>query len=151
MKKIYLLFITFCIFSFKSDNGDSFNIELKQKIVLKVTQKNSTEFEFTELKREPFNEIIDVWNNNNVLSKIKKKETIEFYLCQAQENGKESTVLLINSRSKFSFSFDTEIQKTDESEFEKVPNVGTHKNSQTQESWAWKIKQIRISNFRLKK
>ncbi|GAA4776672.1 hypothetical protein GCM10023230_29760 [Flavobacterium hankyongi] len=124
---------------------------MKQKIVLKVTRKNSTEFEFTEIKREPFDKIIDIWNNNEALSRIEKKETIEFYFCQAQENEEEATVLLINSRSKFSFQFDTEIQKTDKSEFEKVPNVGTHRNSKTQESWAWKIKQIRISNFRLKK
>lgn len=151
MKKIYILLISICFLSFTNDNGNVFNIEFKQKIVLKVTQKNSTEFEFTEVKREPFDKIVDVWDNDDALSKSGKKETIEFYFCQAQENGEESTVLIMKSRSKFSFQFDTEIQKAEDTEFKKVPNVGTHTNSKTQESWAWKIKQIRISNFRVKK
>ena len=151
MKKIYILIISFCFLSFTNDNGNTFNIEFKQKIILKVTRKNSTEFKFTEVKREPFNTIVDVWGNDDALSKSGKKETIEFYFCQAQENGQESTVLLMKSRSKFSFEFDTEIQKTENSKFEKVPNVGTHTNSKTQESWGYKINQIKISNFRLKK
>ena len=151
MKRIYILLISFCFLSFTSDNEETFNIEFKQKIVLKVTQKNSTEFEFTEIKREPFDKIIHVWGNDDALSESGKEETIEFYLCQAQENGEESTVLIMKSRSKFSFQFDTEIKKDKDTEFKKVPNVGTRSNSKTQESWSWKIKQIRISNFQLKK
>ena len=151
MKKIYILIMSFCFLSLTNDNGNVFNIEFKQKIILKVTQKSSNEFELTEVKREPFNKIVDVWDNDDALSKSGKKETIEFYFCQAQENGQESTALIMKSKSKFSFQFDTEIQKTENAKFEKVPNVGTHTNSKTQESWGYKINQIRISNFRVKK
>ena len=151
MKKICILFISFCFLSVINDNGNVFNIALNQKIILKVTQKSPTEFEFTELEREPFDKIVDVWDNDDALSISGNKETIEFYFCQSQDLGHESTVLIMKSRSKFSLQFDTEIQKTENAKFEKVPNVGTHTNSKTQESWGYKINQIRISNFRLKK
>jgi len=151
MKKICILFISFCFLSLTNDNGNVFNIPLNQKIILKVTQKSSTEFEFTEVEREPFDKIVDMWDNDDALSISGNKETIEFYFCQAQDLGHESTALIMKSRSKFSLQFDTEIQKTENAKFEKVPNVGTHTNSKTQESWGYKINQIRISNFRLKK
>lgn len=151
MKKAYILIIIFCLLSFTNDSGNSFYIAFKQKIVVEVTQKNATEFEFTPIKKEPFNKIIDPWDNDDVISKSGKKETIEFYLFQAQEEGSESTILLVKNRSKFSFQFDTEIQNSENSKFKLVPNGGTHTNSKTQETWEWKINQIRISNFRLKK
>jgi hypothetical protein len=57
----------------------------------------------------------------------------------------------MQSRSKYSIKFKSEIQTEENGEFKEISNVGTHKGSQTTESWAKKTYKIRLSKFELKK
>jgi hypothetical protein len=89
-----------------------------------------------------------MWNTENLFEENGESETIEFYFA---ETDSKNFMLVMQSRSKYSIKFKSEIQTEENGEFIEIQNVGTHKGSKTSESWAKKTFKIRLSKFELKK
>lgn len=120
-----------------------------QKAIIKMEKSNSNHG-FTVLSIEPYNEIVNAWDTENVFKPKGEKETLEICFCKGIDQNKELKILFVQSRSKYSFTFDTEIQLEIDGEFKSVSNVGSHTKSKTTEIWEWDIKKLRISNLKIK-
>ena len=86
MKKILLflaLIISFSTYSqelpTKPTNGFAF--PLGSKFTIKLYSKDSLNFDYSIIKYEPFEEIIDTWENDSLFEEKGEKGTIEFYFC----------------------------------------------------------------------
>lgn len=118
------------------------------KFTLKVTKIDDLNFKYTILKVEPYNKKLENWNTENLFEENGDPETIEFYFAETEN---KNVMLVMQSRSKYSIKFRSEIQTEESGEFREIQNVGTHKGSKTTESWAKKTYKIRLSKFELKK
>lgn len=122
--------------------------EINTKFTIKVTKVDERNFKCEILKTEPYNKKLEIWNTENLFDENGETETIEFYFAETTNN---SNMLVMQSRSKYSIKFKTEIQTKENGEFNEIQNVGTHKGSKTTENWAKKTYKIRLSTFELKK
>lgn len=122
-------------------------IAINTKFTIKVTKLDELNFKYEILKTEPYNKKLEMWNTENLFNENGETETIEFYFAETTNN---SNMLVMQSRSKYSIKFKSEIQTEENGKFNEIQNVGTHKGSKTTESWAKKTYKIRLSNFELK-
>jgi len=120
---------------------------INTKFIIKVTKVDELNFKCEILKTEPYNKKLEMWNTQNLFDENGETETIEFYFAETTNN---SNMLVMQSRSKYSIKFKSEIQTEENGEFNEIQNVGTHKGSKTTESWAKKTYKIRLSKFELK-
>jgi hypothetical protein len=120
---------------------------INTKFTIKVTKVDELNFKYEILKTEPYNKKLEMWNTGNLFDENGETETIEFYFAETTNN---SYMLVMQSRSKYSIKFKSEIQTEENGEFSVIQNVGTHKGSKTTEIWAKKTYKIRLSNFELK-
>ncbi|MBP4141898.1 hypothetical protein J3S90_08790 [Flavobacterium sp. P4023] len=120
---------------------------INTKFTIKVTKVDELNFKYEILKTEPYNKKLDMWNTENLFNENGETETIEFYFAETTNN---SNILVMQSRSKYSIKFKSEIKTEENGEFNEIQNVGTHKGSKTTESWAKKTYKIRLSKFELK-
>ena len=123
-------------------------IAINTKFTMKVTKVDELNFKYEILKTEQYNKKLEIWNTENLFTENGKPDTIEFYFAETSNN---SNMLIMQSRSKYSIKFKSEIQTEENGEFNEIQNVGTHKGSKTTESWAKKTYKIRLSKFELKK
>ena len=121
---------------------------INTKFTIKVLKIDDLNFKYTILKVEPYGKKIEMWNTENLFEQNGEKETIEFYFAETEN---KNVMLVMQSRSKYSIKFKSEIQTEENGEFRELQNVGTHKGSKTTESWAKKTYKIRLSKFELKK
>ena len=128
------------------ENGIEFTIN--NKFTIKVAKIDDLNFKYSILKAEPFNKKLEIWNTENLFEKNGENETIEFYFGETEN---KNVMLVIQSWSKYSIKFKSEIQTEENGEFLEIQNVETHKGSKTTESWATKTYKIRLSKFELKK
>ena len=122
-------------------------LPVNTKFTIKVTKVDEFNFKYSILKAEPYNKKLEMWNNEGLFEENGKDETLEFYFAETTNNN---YMILMQSRSKYSIKFKSEIQAEENGEFIEIQNVGTHKGSKTTESWAKKTYKIRLSDFRLK-
>ncbi|MFB6320869.1 hypothetical protein [Saccharicrinis sp. FJH54] len=156
----FLIFTSFIAFSqdlpTEPENGFAFLIGSKFTIKLYPTDKNS--FEYSIIEFEPFQEIIDTWENDSLFIEGEKNGTIEFYFClstsgdtdkEKAENMK--TLLLMKNRTKYSLSYKSDIQREEDAEFEETSNVGTFSGAKGTEMWPYMIYQIGLHDFKIMK
>lgn len=138
--------------SFKYSEKDFLDNEIEfptnTKFTIKVTKIDNLNFKGTILKAEPYYKKLELWNTENLFEESGETETIEFYFGETEN---KNFMLVMQSRSKYSIKFKSEIQTEENGEFLEIQNVGTHKESKTTESWAKKTYKIRLSKFELKK
>ena len=60
-------------------NGYAFPIG--SKFTIKLHPIDSTKFDYSIIEYEPFQEIIDTWENDSIFKENGQKGTIEFYFC----------------------------------------------------------------------
>ena len=135
-------------FSEKDFLTNEIEFPINTKFTIKVTKIDDLNFKYSILKVEPFNKKLEMWNTENLFEENGENETIEFYFAETEN---KNVMLIMQSRSKYSIKFKSEIQTEENGEFKEISNVGTHKGSQTTESWAKKTYKIRLSKFELKK
>jgi hypothetical protein len=121
---------------------------INTKFTIKVTKIEDLNFKYKILKAETINRKLEMWNTENLFEENGETETIEFYFAETEN---KNVMLVMQSRSKYSIKFKSEIQTEENGEFQEIQNVGTHKGSKTTESWAKKTYKIRLSKFELKK
>ena len=54
----------------------------------------------------------------------------------------------MKNRTEYSLSYDSDIQREENGEFEDTSNIGTHPGAKGMEMWPYIIYQIGLSNFK---
>ena len=161
MKKIFLilaLIIGFSTYSqelpTKPNNGFAF--PLGSKFTIKLYPIDSLNFDYSIIKYEPFEEIIDTWENDILFEEQGEKGTIEFYFClgtsgetETEKEKNMKVLLLMKNRTEYSLSYNSDIQTEESGEFEKTSNIGTHSGVKGTEMWPYMIHQIALNEFRI--
>lgn len=163
MKKL-LLTLLFAISIFASaqelptEPATGFAFPLGTKFTIKLHPTDSTNFEYSIIEFEPFQEIIDSWEKNKLFKEKGVDDTIEFYFCLGthgkteEEKKKNMQVLLVmKNRTKHALSYTSDIQTIEDGEFKETSNVGTFPNAQGTEMWPYMIQQIGLRDFKIMK
>lgn len=164
MKKIILI-LTLIISSLtysqdlptKPANGFSF--PLGTKFTIKMHPTDSTNFDYSVIKFEQFEEIINIYESDSLFKNTDNKNgTIEFYFClgTSGETDKEKeknmkVLLLMKNRTENSFEYNSDIQTEENGEFKKTSNIGTYSGAKGTEIWPYMIHHIALSEFRIVK
>jgi len=164
MKKIILiltLMISFGAYSqdLPTEPANGFTFPLGAKFTIKMYPTDSTSFDYSIIKFEPFQEIIDTWENDSLFKEnVENDGTIEFYFClgTSGETEKEKeknmkVLLLMKNRTEYSLEYDSYIQTEENGEFETTSNVGTYSGAKGTEMWPYMIQQIALSKFKIAK
>ncbi|MDO3696049.1 hypothetical protein QVZ41_14445 [Wenyingzhuangia sp. chi5] len=161
MRKIILILILTITYNLHSQdlptepvNGYAFPIG--SKFTIKLYPKDSISFNYSIIKFEPFENIVNTWENNYLFEKEGENETIEFYFClgtsgetEEEKDKNMKVLLLMKNRTKYSLNYNSDIQIKEEGKFEKTSNVGTHPNAKGMEMWPYMIYQIGLNDFKI--
>ena len=162
MKKIILILILAISFSSYSQElptepANGFAFPIGSKFTIKLHPIDSTSFDFSIIKFEPFQDIIDTWENDDLFEENGEKGIIEFYFClgtsgetEEEKEKNMKVLLLMKNRTEYSLNYNSDIQIKEEGEFEKTSNVGTHPNVKGTEMWPYMIHQIGLNDFKLR-
>ncbi|MEZ4797893.1 MAG: hypothetical protein R2785_12085 [Flavobacteriaceae bacterium] len=134
------------------ENGFAFPIG--SKFTIKLHPTDSINFDYSIIKFEPFQEIVDTWENDNLFEEKGEAGTIEFYFClgtsgetEAEKEKNMKVLLLMKNRTEYSLNYNSDIQIKENGEFEKTSNVGTHPGAKGTEMWPYMIHQIALNGF----
>ncbi|MBE8725924.1 hypothetical protein [Flavobacterium hungaricum] len=156
---ILFLFVIFHGFAqdLPTEPANGFAFPIGSKFTIKLVPIDSVSFKYSIIKYEPFRETVDTFYNENLFAKKGEKDTIDFYFCLGtngkteEEKKKNMQVLLIfKNRSKYTMSYDSDIQRKEEGEYEKTSNMGTYKGAIGTEMWPYMIHSIGLNNFKRK-
>jgi hypothetical protein len=134
-------------------NGYAFPIG--SKFTIKLHPIDSTKFDYSIIEYEPFQELIDTWENDSIFKENGQKGTIEFYFCLStsgdsdEEKEKNMKVLLLmKNRTEHTLTYNSDIQTEENGEFKKTSNVGTFSGAKGTEMWPYMIHQIGLNGFK---
>ncbi|GGD30652.1 hypothetical protein [Flavobacterium orientale] len=161
MKKLLLiLFLTTNMLSYSQDlptePAKGFAFPLGTKFTIKLHPTDDADFDYSIIAFEPFQEIIDIWENDTLFNEKGEEGTIEFYFCLGtsgiKEDDKEEdrkVVLVMKNRTKYSLSYKSDIQRNEDGEFKETSNVGTYSGAKGTEMWPYMIYQIGLHDFKI--
>lgn len=134
------------------ENGYAFPIGTK--FTIKLYPTDSTHFDYSIIKFEPFQEIIDTWENDNLFEEEGEDDTIEFYFClgtsgetEEEKEKNMKVLLLMKNRTEFALKYKSDIQREENGKFEKTSNVGSFPGAKGTEMWPYMIYQIGLNSF----
>lgn len=160
MKRIILLLLIATSFvaisqDLPTEPQDGFSFPMGSKFTIKLYPTDSIHFDYSIIKFEPFEEIIDTYENAQLFEEKGEKGTIEFYFCLGTtgENEEEreknmKVLLLMKNRTDYSLSYDSDIQIQKDGKFESTSNVGTHPGVKGTEMWPYMIYEIGLHGFK---
>ena len=162
MKKIILI-LTLMISSvtysqnLPTEPANGFAFPLGTKFTIKMHPTDSTSFDYSIIEFEPFQEIVDTYENDSLFKDSDEKNgTIEFYFCLGtsgktdEEKEKNMKVLLLmKNRTENTFEYNSDIQTEENGEFKTTSNVGTYSGARGTEIWPYMIQQIGLNNFKI--
>ena len=160
MNKLFLLILLVIGFSLNAqelptepENGFAFPIG--SKFTIKLHPTDSVNFDFSIIKFEPFQEIVDTWENDKLFEEKGEEGTIEFYFClgtngetEEEKEKNMKVLLLMKNRTEYALNYNSDIQRTENGEFEKTSNIGTFPGAKGNEMWPYVIYQIGLNGFR---
>ncbi|MFD1604281.1 hypothetical protein ACFSJW_07720 [Flavobacterium artemisiae] len=162
--KQYLLLFLFISFSYgfsqdlPSEPANGFAFPIGSKFTIKLIPIDSVSFNYSIIKFDPFTETVDTFDNDNLFSKNGEEDTIDFYFCLGtsgkteDEKKKSMKVLLIfKNRSKYSVTYNSDIQRKEDGEYEKTSNMGAYPGVKGTEMWPYMIHSIGLNDFKIKK
>ena len=131
-----------------------YSFPIGSKFIIKLHSVDSTKFNYSIIEFEPFEEIIDTWENDTLFKENGQKGTIEFYFCLStsgdsdEEKEKNMKVLLLmKNRTEYSLTYNSDIQTEENGEFKETSNVGTFSGAKGTEMWPYMIYQIGLNGF----
>jgi hypothetical protein len=140
-----------------SKPADGYAFPIGSKFTIKLYPADSTKFQYSIIKFEPFKEIIDTWENDSLFKETGEEGTIEFYFCLSTsgDNDREKeknrkVLLLIKNRTEYSLKYNSDIQVQKNGEFEETSNVGILPGIKGIEMWPYMIHKIRLKGFKIK-
>lgn len=133
-------------------NGYAFPIGTK--FTIKLYPTDSTHFDYSIIKFEPFQEIIDTWENDKLFEEEGEDDTVEFYFClgtngetEEEKEKNMKVLLLMKNRTEFALKYKSDIQREENGKFEKTSNVGSFPGAKGTEMWPYMIYQIGLNSF----
>ncbi len=160
MKKLFvLLFLVSTLIASSQElptiPANGFAFPIGTKFTIKLHPVDSSRFDYSIIQFEPYQEIIDTWENDTLFSENGQKGTIEFYFCLStsgeieKERDKKMKVLLImKNRTDYALSYKSDIQIEENGDFEETSNVGTFSGAKGTEIWPYMIYQIGLYDFK---
>lgn len=131
-----------------------FSFPIGTKFTLKLHPVDSTNFDISVVEFEPFTEVVDSRDNNHLFSDKGEDDTIVCYFCFATrgetEEEKEKNMkiyLLFKNYSKEYLQYMSDIQRTEDGEFESTSNVGMFPSAKGTEIWPYMIYAIGLHDF----
>lgn len=163
MRNLFLiLFLTAITFGYSQElptepaNGYAFPIG--SKFTIKLYETDSACFDYSIIEFEPFQEIVDIFDTDGLFKEDGEDGTIEYYFCigtrgDTEEEKQENmqVLLLMKNRTKYIFSYKSEIQRTEEGGFEETSNIGTYPGAKGTEMWPYMIYSIGLRDFEISK
>ena len=136
----------------KPANGFSFPIG--SKFTIKLFPTDSTHFDYSIVKYEPFQDVVDTWENDQLFEDEGEKGTIDFYFClgtsgktEEEKEKNMKVLLLMKNRTEFALKYNSDIQRTENGELEETSNIGTFPGAKGNEMWPYMIYQIGLNGF----
>lgn len=160
MKKLLLIFslvamnIAVNSQELPTEPADGYAFPIGCKFTIKLHPIDSIKFQYSIIAIEPFQEIIDTWENDSIFKENGQKGTIEFCFCLStsgetdEEKEKNMKVLLLmKNRTEYSLKYNSDIQTVENGEFKNTSNVGTFAGAKGTEIWPYMIYQIGLNGF----
>lgn len=164
MNKIFITFVIILLgVSAKNQTLDTipqegFAFPIKSKITLKLVPADSLKYKYYILKYEPFDEIIDTYENDKYISKNLEENTIELIFCvgthgDTEKEKKENyqSLLLIKNGTKYPLEYEADMRVYKKEEFEPTSVVPLYPNVKNMEMWPYLIEEIGLHGFRQSK
>ncbi|BAX82139.1 hypothetical protein ALGA_3847 [Labilibaculum antarcticum] len=137
----------------KPANGYTFPIG--SKFTIELHPIDSTKFDYSIIKYEPFQELVDTWENDSIFKENGQKGTIEFCFCLStsgdsdEEKEKNMKILLLmKNRTEHTLTYNSDIQTEVNGEFKETSNAGTFPGAKGTEMWPYMIHQIGLNGFK---
>lgn len=157
-KMLIILFCALCTFIQAQDlptlPQKGFSFPIGTKFTLKIHPVDSINFEVSVEAFEPFTEVINSRSNNHLFEKEGEENTIVFYFCFAThgetEEEKEKNMkiyLLFKNYSKEALQYMSDIQRTEDGEYESTSNIGMYPGAIGTEIWPYMIYFIGLHDF----
>lgn len=141
-----------------TESANGFAFPVGTKFTIKLHPIDSTSFNYSIIEFEPFQEIINTWENDSLFKEDGQKGTIEFYFCLSTSGVTESekeknmkVLLVMKNRTDYSLSYKSDIQTEENGEFKETSNVGISSRAKSTEMWPYMIYQIGLHDFKIKK
>jgi hypothetical protein len=160
MRKLLLLvFLTLRILIQAQDIptilASGFSFPIGTKFTIKLSPIDSTTFNFSVIAFEKFDRTVDTYNHDNLFDKKGNDSTITFYFCfgtygdtKAEKKKNTQILLLMKNYTNISFTYSSDIQRTQDGEYESTSNVGTFPGAMGMEMWPYMIYTIGLREFR---
>lgn len=161
MKNVFsiILFLIICPFlhaqDFPTDSINSIAFPIGSKFTIKLHPADSLNFDFSIIELEPFEEVVDTWENDHLFLEKDEDDTITFYFCHGthgktveEKEDNMKVLLLIKNYSKKSFQYLSDIQMREDGDFEYTSNVGISPGAFALEIWPFMIYAIKLGSFR---
>ncbi|PWJ33124.1 hypothetical protein [Sediminitomix flava] len=161
MKKTFLTLqlMTLCLISFSqelpTEPADGFKFPIGSKFTIELHPIDSIRFQYSIIEYEPYQEVVNTYENDSLFDSTGKNGTIEFYFCLSTDGETEKereenmqVVLLMKNRTKYSLSYDSDIQLEENGEFQETSNVGSFSGAKGTEMWPYMIYQIGLTDFK---
>lgn len=161
MKLITTFFILFLSLNVSAQElpspyNSGYEFPIGAKFTIKLNTDDPKNITYSIIKFEPFTEIINTFENEDLFEKTGEEGTIDFYFCigthgeSEKEKNKNMQVLLIfKNRTKFSLKYISEIQRNEEDEFKETSNMGAYPGAVGNEMWPYMITMIRLRDFEI--
>ena len=135
--------------------ANGFAFSLGSKFIIKLIPTDSLSFDYSVLSFEPFEEIVDTFESDELFEEDGEENTIVGYFCIGTsgetEREKEENMrilLMMKNYSKEVLNYTSEIQREEDGEYEETSNVGIYPNAMVREIWPYMIYSIGLREFR---
>jgi hypothetical protein len=160
MKKLLLLpFLILCILIQAQDlptiPANGFSFPIGTKFTIKLFPIDSINFNYSVIAFDQFDKTVDTYNHDDLFDKNGSDNTISFYFCygthgetKAEKKKNTQILLLMKNYSKIALNYSSDIQRTQDGEYESTSNVGTFPGAMGMEMWPYMIYNIGLREFK---
>jgi hypothetical protein len=135
--------------------ANGFAFPIGSKFTIKLYAVDSVNYDYSIISFEPFQEIIDTWENDSLFATTGQDSTITFYFClgthgdsEAEKKENMNTLLLLKNYSKMALKYSSDIQNEENGEFKQTSNVGSFPGAKGIEMWPYMVYMIGLKEFK---
>lgn len=139
-----------------SPYNSGYEFPIGAKFTIKLNTEDPKNITYSIIKFEPFTEIINTFENQDLFEKNGEEGTIDFYFCigthgesEKEKNKNMQVLLTFKNRTKFSLKYISEIQLNEEGDFKETSNMGAYPGAIGNEMWPYMINMIRLRDFEI--
>lgn len=138
--------------------ANGFSFPIGSKFTIKLIPIDSTNFDYSIIEFERFDKTVDSYEHDDLFNKTGNDSTITFYFClgtygdnKAEKEKNMRVHLLMKNYTKYVLKYTSEIQRTENGEYESTSNVGTFPGAMGNEMWPYMIYSIGLREFKIMK